>query len=275
MQDELNIKEKHPVYKFGIGNKETLVTKIEEQGIDLRQELIEFHKRYYSGNIMKLVVLGKENLSTLYNYVMKYYEDIPTNESISIPKFPGLPFGTQLSKRAYMIPVRKETTKLELNFPAREVMSFYNCKPFSYISHLIGHEGNGSILSLLKKLGYANELSAGESHDASDWAIFNISVEMTKLGLERVEDVVDIIFAYINLLNEEDAQEWVFEETKNVANCRFRFLSKRNPIDYTCTLSTAMHLYPEDHIIAGMYKIYSYDADVIREVSFLPYFAFN
>lgn len=30
-----------------------------------------------------------------------------------------------------------------------------------YISHLLGHEGEGSILSYLKNKGWANELSAG------------------------------------------------------------------------------------------------------------------
>ena len=33
----------------------------------------------------------------------------------------------------------------------------------------------------------------------------------------------------------------------------------------TCSLSTAMHIYPQDHIISGMYKIYKYSPDIIRE----------
>ena len=37
----------------------------------------------------------------------------------------------------------------------------YRAKPQGYLSHLLGHEGSGSVLSLLKKKGLANELSAG------------------------------------------------------------------------------------------------------------------
>ncbi len=44
------------------GNKETLLTKPQEQGIDTRQELLKFHAKNYSANIMTLAVLGKGTL---------------------------------------------------------------------------------------------------------------------------------------------------------------------------------------------------------------------
>ena len=42
-----------------IGNKHTLETHPQEQGIDVREELLKFHASHYSANIMSLVVLGK------------------------------------------------------------------------------------------------------------------------------------------------------------------------------------------------------------------------
>ena len=39
-------------------------------------------------------------------------------------------------------------------------IKYYNHKCSEFLSHLIGHEGQGSILSLLKQLNYANELYA-------------------------------------------------------------------------------------------------------------------
>jgi insulysin len=35
--------------------------------------------------------------------------------------------------------------------------------PSNYLSHLLGHEGEGSAFALLKAKGWANGLSAGES----------------------------------------------------------------------------------------------------------------
>ena len=52
-----------------------------------------------------------------------------------------------------------------------------------YLSHLVGHEGSGSLLSLLKVKGWANGLSAGPYESATDWSVFMVLVECTKTGL--------------------------------------------------------------------------------------------
>lgn len=51
----------HPFSKFGSGNLQTLRDMPKKAGIDLREELLSFHERYYSANVMKLAVLGKES----------------------------------------------------------------------------------------------------------------------------------------------------------------------------------------------------------------------
>lgn len=68
------------------------------------------------------------------------------NKEISPPTFPGTPFGKEhLGKWIHVVPV-KEMRSVELSFPMREIDSLYKEKPARYISHLIGHEGKGSIL---------------------------------------------------------------------------------------------------------------------------------
>lgn len=42
-----------------LGNKLTLETRPSNDGIDVRQELLEFHSTYYSSNLMGLCVLGR------------------------------------------------------------------------------------------------------------------------------------------------------------------------------------------------------------------------
>ena len=34
-------------------------------GVDIREQLLEFHSKYYSANLMRLVVLGREPLDAL------------------------------------------------------------------------------------------------------------------------------------------------------------------------------------------------------------------
>lgn len=49
----------HAYSKFGTGNKETLDTIPKKNGINVRDELLKFHKEWYSANIMSLSILGK------------------------------------------------------------------------------------------------------------------------------------------------------------------------------------------------------------------------
>ena len=48
-------KEDHPFSKFGTGNLATL----SGEGVDARSACIEFHKKFYSANIMKACTQGK------------------------------------------------------------------------------------------------------------------------------------------------------------------------------------------------------------------------
>jgi insulysin len=72
---------------------------------------------------------------------------------------------------------------LELSFPFPDESPYYATKPGSFLSHLIGHEGEGSVLSHLKKQGWANSMSAGAGNGASGFEFFKISVDLTKEGL--------------------------------------------------------------------------------------------
>jgi len=234
--------------------------------------LLKFHKDYYSANVMKLVVLGKESLPELENLCVEYLSGIP-NYDIAAPVFPGKPFGpTELSKQLSVVPVRDGIRSLDLQFPMREIDSLYLCKPTRYLSHLIGHEGKGSILALLKDKGWANELSSGESRSCSDWSAFSISIELTAEGLQNVSKVVEIVFSYIHLIQSDNygIQEWIHNESATVAACQFRFLSKRNPMDYALSLASTMQLYPPNHVLSGPYQFYKYDPELIAE--FLKYF---
>lgn len=51
----------HAYNTFGTGNIYTLKTSLKEKGISVRDELLKFHNKWYSSNIMCLAVLGKGN----------------------------------------------------------------------------------------------------------------------------------------------------------------------------------------------------------------------
>ena len=76
----------------------------------------------------------------------------------------------------------KELRNLTLTFPMPDCTEYYKTQPGLYFSHLIGHESEGSILSLLKRKNWATDLSSSLRRGGAGFEFFKISVELTELG---------------------------------------------------------------------------------------------
>ena len=83
---------KHPYCHFSTGNLQTLKELPEKRGVNVRDEFMKFHARYYSANTMKLVVLGRENLDTLEKWAVELFEDVKNKNLPDPNKFEGEPF---------------------------------------------------------------------------------------------------------------------------------------------------------------------------------------
>ena len=237
------VKDTHPFASFGSGNQKSLPV------LNIREKLLEYYQRHYRRNLSlyKLVVLGKESIDDLEAMVRRYFTDLveqflelTTNPSthpagdgerkedersaILDEFFPTLLDQLQLPQRLHVIPIA-ETHSVELQFPLREIHSLYQCKPTRYLSHLIGHEGKGSLLSLLKSHHYAQELYADDSSKSCrGFSVFTIRVDLTEKGVANVNDVIRMVFAYIDLLKTSGPQDWVQEELETVAKLTVRKL---------------------------------------------------
>ncbi|ORE08646.1 hypothetical protein BCV72DRAFT_203143 [Rhizopus microsporus var. microsporus] len=255
----------HPYCNFGTGNLETLYENPKANGQDIRQELLKFHDTYYSANIMKLCILGRESLDQLTEWAVEKFRDV-RNKSIEPPSFPDNPLTKkELMKQIFIKPV-KDVRILEMTFPFPDQRPLYAVQPGRYLSHLIGHEGHGSILSLLKKNGWANYLQVATSHGGIGFEFMRISIDLTEEGLNRYKDVVVIVFKYIDLLKKKGIQSRIFEEVQSLASLAFRFKEKQRPSQYTSRVAGLMqHGYPSQCILSGPSLIRHYDPDLIKE----------
>lgn len=151
----------HPYCYFSTGSLDTLKTKPEAREINVRQKFIEFYEKHYSANRMKLVVLGREPLDVLESWVVEYFSGVedknlkPNRWSEDAPLGPE-----QLASQVFAKPVM-DSRELGLCFPFPDEDELFESLPSRYISHLIGHEGPGSIMSYIKGKGWANGLTAG------------------------------------------------------------------------------------------------------------------
>ncbi|KAF6513078.1 hypothetical protein HZS61_007366 [Fusarium oxysporum f. sp. conglutinans] len=257
----------HPFSYFGTGNFDVLKTLPEARGVNVRDKFIEFHARHYSANRMKLVVLGREPLDVLQKWVAELFSPV-INKKLPPNRWPGeLPFReADLGRQCFAKPV-KDSIELNLQFPFIDEESMFATQPSRYISHLIGHEGPGSIMSCIKSKGWANGLTAGASPICPGApGTFDVEVLLTEEGLENYPEIVKIFFQYISLLRESPPQEWIFQEQKKMADIDFMFEQKTPACDFTCRISSAMQKpLPREWLLSGHSRLREFAPDEIQK----------
>jgi secreted Zn-dependent insulinase-like peptidase len=142
-------------------------------------------QHYYASN-MRLVVIGAYSLDVLQKQVMESFSEVP-----SIPRSPppagqepaaatsgdwdhiytsplkdlGMPFTKDsLSKVYYIAPV-KDRHSLSVTWQIPSQFQNWRSKPCDYISHLLGHEAQGSMLASLKTRSWATGCYVGVGNE--------------------------------------------------------------------------------------------------------------
>lgn len=270
----------HPMATFGVGNLTTLDN---ADGESLRNDLLSFYRQHYFSANMKLVVLGRESLDELQQWVVPLFANIPkrvhdaseSNSDVTnavtvdglwqasnrkqIPLFAA----KQLPLKLQIKPQR-EQRDLKLLFPIPSTNSYYREKPTDYLANLLGDEGKGSLFAALKARGWAEALFAGTYFDNSDESFFQVNIRLTAAGLERASQVVELTFATIDLIREQGVDGWRFDELKQLNNIAFRFEEKSAPISTVSDLAANLHYFPPQDVLWGPYRMDDYDPQLIR-----------
>ncbi len=259
---KLSLNQKHPLAKFSVGSLEIFAEKTPGE---LRTSLLDFYNKHYSSNIMGLVVLGKESLDDLQKMVEQKFSAVP-NRHVKIQETqvsyyePG-----KLPLEAQMVP-DKELRVLSFDFPIPPQQAYYRAKPLQYIGNIIGHEGKGSLLSMLKKQGYAEGLSAGIGRETPDGAFFSVGITLTENGEKHIDEIGTLLFQTLNRIREKGPQPWLYEEGKTMADITFRFQEKFSAITYVSDLASSIHEFSPEDLLRGDFMMEEYRPELIAEL---------
>ena len=80
--------------------------------------------------------------------------------------------------------------KMMIAFPVPSSFPHQKSQPVGYLSNLLGHEGEGSLLSALKAEQLVDSLSAGEQFDTKQEAMLSISIGLTEKGLQQQQRIL-------------------------------------------------------------------------------------
>ncbi|XP_077261770.1 insulin-degrading enzyme-like isoform X2 [Temnothorax americanus] len=265
--EKLSAKPDQPYSKFGTGNGESLSKIPKEKNINVRNRLLEFYNTYYSANIMSLCIHGKESLDDLANMVVERFRNVE-NKKVELPMYSEYPFKDEnFNTIWYYVPIH-DITDLVISFALPEMQREYQM-PLDYIAHLLRHKSEGLLVSALKARGWCNAIVAGNDSADTSIHLFKVIFDLTEEGIKHVEDIIQIMFQYINMLKKNGPMKWIYDEHLHIWNMCNRYRSAKihswtpNNIDTTAYL---LHTYPMKDIISVLRDFPKWRPDLIDEL---------
>ncbi len=256
----------HPNHKFSTGNYQTLHDDPIGRGVKIRDEFMSFYDRNYSANRMKLAVLGTESLDELQSWVEEMFTEV-VNKDLPKLRWDGIPIYdkddlcTQVSAKPVM-----DQRSLDIYFPYPDEEEVYASHPSRYISHLIGHEGPGSLLAYIKEKGLATSLSSGASELCPGTSMFSVDIRLTESGLKNYREIVNTVFQYIALVKDQTPQQWIVDEMAKLSEVEFKFRQKSPASRTVSGYSTLMQkeFLPKDKLLSASSQITEFNPEAIK-----------
>ena len=251
---------RHPLSRFHVGTESTLA---ERPGTELRDEVLAFWRSNYSSHLMKLVVVGREPLDTLEQLVRSRFAAVSRRPVDRLRAATPLFRQGLLPARLDINPIR-EVRSISLTFAVPPLRPHYRTRPLARISHLVGHEGRGSLLSALREAGWAERLSAGPGVVHPDFATFDITIQATEAGIANADAVVAAVFAWLDLIRARGFEPRYREELARIADLGFRYLEKAAALDHALALARGLHHFPVNEVLTAPYRFGDADPDLER-----------
>ncbi|HKM16279.1 MAG TPA: insulinase family protein [Marinospirillum sp.] len=251
----------HPASRFSAGNKESL----DISNNTIRQALLDYYQIYYTTDRMTLVVLGKQPVNELRGMIETHFSAIKESRATPEPNWPSLFTEEQLPAQVDYLPLRQQR-QLQLLFPIKDQTANYRKKADRYLGGLIGHEGEGSLLAVLKEKNWATSLSSGTQMNTGSEALFSINIELTPAGDAHQAEILTLVFNHINLIKQQGVEAWRYQEDAQLAANAFRYSEKSKASSLVTHLAMNLANYPAQDVLRAPYAFDVFDPALIQSL---------
>lgn len=254
--------QKHAFSQFAVGNLETLEN---TESNPLRPDLIRFWEEHYSANIMTLAVYGPQPLDELERMVHERFGAI-ANRNLEPKVHPHPLYDTSRLPVKVTAETLKDNRSMTLSFPIPSQQRYYKSKPAAYVANLLGHEGPGSLFDVLKRAGLVESLSAGTGMDTGEHATLDISMSLTREGLEHQDEIVALAFEYIDRIRDNGISQQRFNEMRQLAMIDFRFRERAEAQSEAMRLSRLLKDYPPEDVLSAPWLLERYAPEQYKAI---------
>ncbi|XP_066256356.1 nardilysin [Euwallacea similis] len=258
-----------PVNSFPWGNLITLRDNIKDE--DLYKGVYEFRKRHYSAHRMTLAVQARISLENLEEIILKHFSEVPNNNlpPDDYAEFIDV-FNTPEFNKIYHINPVKDLCQIDITWAFPSLKHKYRSKPQHFLSHLLGDEGKGSLLSYLKKKCWVLGTNIGNAETGTEhnslFTLFTVSLSLTDEGYNHLNEVIEAVFSYLAMLKKTGPSRRIFDEAKSISDISFRYAHEETAVENVENLCEVMQLYPSEDYLTGTELYFEFEPKAIEEL---------
>lgn len=270
MEDVLN---KYLFNKYDIftcGNRKTLKIK------NIYEELLSFYNKYYSSNLMKVVIEGNHNTATLVKLAKKF--ELIKNKNSIAQKINYSPINS------IHLTIKSETdkNKLILLWQIKSDLDFQFIKPLYFITTMFTSSQKNSLYYKLFELRLITNIQSNYNIDYADndnvnneYYLYRLEFELTNLGIKNRNIIISYTFNYINFLKNSDNIRKYYEDLQKFSKINMLYSDYIYDMDYIIYFNSKLFFYngyKKDMIISD-YVFSDYNYSII--LSYLNMFSKN
>ena len=238
----------HPFSKFSVGNANIFRSLPEDE---LHKALHDYHCQYYTASNMCLAIFTSEDPEDVLELTQQSFSAFRQGEEA--PKeWPPLYNEEQLAVDINIIPLQT-ARRMIVTFALPGLHLDYRTKPLNYLSHLIGDEGEGSLLACLKAKNWVTNLIAGSGIEGDDFKDFNVSFQLTEEGLNNRDSILEALFAFVRLIKNSIDEKWRYQEKAHLGALAYQY--EENPKLQSIVCEYSQHLFTFDSEEIKLFRI--------------------
>lgn len=211
---------------------------------------------------MKVVVYAKEDLNSLEELIRKYVCLIP-DKNIPKPLYSLAPFNQNNMKKIIKMSSNGNIDELNLIWIHDYQKDTKYSKPFNYIWYIFNYGGKNSLFSIFKKLEYVYDLNVKISNYFENFLSFEIKLKLTPLGFQKTQEIINIIFEYIDFILKKGVSKTLFDEAQKLSILNFHYSKLKIDFQYLSTLAKKLGNIPFKYLLIEEYLWENFDEKLI------------
>jgi insulysin len=241
----------HPNRLFSTGNSETL-------GKIPQEALKKWHQEHYSAERMHLVIYSPLPIEQLQETVIQTFSEVPKSNKELADTTAQLSSAEQRGRICFIKPI-KNRQSLTLSWELPADLSEDLTKSADVLAYALKRGQKNSLYELLKQEQLIDTMSVRvDELGGPQHRFFQISLELTKRGIEQIDRAVLRCFEAIAGIQETGVPAYLFQERNAMARLNYQYQARQNPFDYISRLGDSvaeedLSTYPRNSILATHY----------------------